>query len=205
MTTANEKHWDDVYAAKAADEVSWFEARPAVSLDLIARHGRPDGSVIDVGGGASVLVDALVADGLRDVTVLDLSANALAAARARLGERATSPSWIVADVAGWQPDRTYDIWHDRAALHFLNTRDAQAAYAAALTAALAPGGVAIIGTFAPDGPEQCSNLPVTRHDAASLGAMLGGRFELIQTARHAHHTPWGSEQRFQFSVFRATA
>ena len=124
--------------------------------------------------------------------------------RSRLENWEAQLSWIVGDITRWRSTRTYDIWHDRAVLHFLNDETDQRAYASALDAALAPGGVAIIGTFALDGPERCSGLPVTRHDAATIGRILGPRFVLIETIRHDHVTPWQALQRFQFSVFGET-
>jgi SAM-dependent methyltransferase len=198
-----QSHWQNVYAQKGEREVSWFQESPAPSLELLAQVGAdPASGIIDIGGGASRLVDNLVDRGFSDVSVLDLSAAALDAARRRLGSRASDVTWIVADVTAWEPQRSYDIWHDRAAFHFLTDAHDRAAYVARLARALQPGGHAIIGTFALDGPERCSGLPVVRYDAASLAEMLGENFELLDTRRHAHTTPWGSEQLFQFSVFR---
>ena len=193
-------HWDSVYATKGEAEVSWFQDSPTISLDLI-RAAAPDhgAAVIDVGGGASRLVDALLQDGYRDVSVLDLSANALDAARKRIGAAAATVDWIVADATTWQPAKTYDVWHDRAAFHFLTDAGDRAAYVERLRSAVAPGGQIIIATFAPDGPEKCSGLPVQRHDSASLLAELGPEFTLIETRRETHHTPWDSTQAFQFS------
>lgn len=204
MNDANLKeHWDKVYASKGEDQVSWFQETPAVSLELIARTGvAPDAAIIDVGGGASRLVDALLARGFTDLTVLDLSAAALAASRLRLGEQAGRVVWVAADACAWTPTRAYDLWHDRAAFHFLTNPADQAAYVARLRRALRPGGYVIIGTFAPDGPEKCSGLPVMRHDAESLGRVLGADFALVAHERREHQTPGGAIQRFQFSVFR---
>jgi trans-aconitate methyltransferase len=196
-------HWETVYATKAENEVSWFQDNPSPSLEAIALTGAtPASSIIDIGGGASRLVDHLLAQGFHDVTVLDLSAAALDAAKARLGTQAAKARWIVADVTAWQPPATYDIWHDRAAFHFLTEPNDRAAYVACLKRGLKPGGHAIIATFAPDGPERCSGLPVMRYDAESLGHAIGREFRLLQTPRHEHTTPWGSRQVFQFSVFR---
>jgi trans-aconitate methyltransferase len=150
------------------------------------------------------LVDALIADGHSAVTVLDLSAQALARTRARLGDRATGVEWITADVTSWQPDATYALWHDRAAFHFLTEPADRAAYAARVRLALRPGGQLIVATFAPDGPERCSGLPIVRHDAASLAAILGDGFALVETVIDDHATPQGRIQRFQFSRFRRT-
>lgn len=196
-------HWDHVYATKGEAEVSWFQDSPAISLELIrAANPDPGASVIDIGGGASRLVDALLQHGYRDLAVLDLSAHALDAAKRRIGHAASMVDWIVADATTWQPAKTYDIWHDRAAFHFLTEARDRAAYVARLRSAVASGGHVIIATFAPDGPEKCSGLPVQRHDSASLAAELGPEFELIETRSETHHTPWNSTQAFQFSRFR---
>ncbi len=204
MTDASRHdHWENVYVSKGENQVSWFQETPAISLELIELVGAMPGSgIIDIGGGASRLVDCLVLRGYEDVTVLDLSEAALAAARSRVGESAGRVTWVAADVTIWEPSRTYDIWHDRAAFHFLTEREDQAAYIARLRRAVRPGGHAIIGTFAPDGPERCSGLLVSRYDAAGLAATLGRGFELIDARRHEHVTPWGATQKFQFSTFR---
>jgi SAM-dependent methyltransferase len=195
-------HWENVYATKGEREVSWFQENPAPSLELIALAGLSEGaSIIDIGGGASRLVDALVDRNVRQVTVLDLSAAALDAAKQRLGNRGAGVKWVVADVTAWEPSQTYDLWHDRAAFHFLTDQAAQWAYVDRLKKVVKPGGHVIIGTFALDGPERCSGLPIVRYDAASLSAMLGTDFKLIDARRHDHATPWGAVQRFQFSTF----
>ena len=196
-------HWQSVYTKKSESEVSWFQENPAPSLAMIEQTGAAPGSaIIDIGGGASRLVDHLVKRDFRNVTVLDLSRAALEVAKARLGDGAAQVQWLVADVTIWEPQDTYDIWHDRAAFHFLNREADRAAYVARLVRAVKVGGHAIIATFALDGPERCSGLPVVRYDAASLGKTLGDRFELVATRPDAHATPWGSEQSFQFSLFR---
>jgi hypothetical protein len=196
-------HWGGVYAAKGASEVSWFEHTPGVSLALIEQAGtRREHPVIDVGGGASHLVDALLERGFSDISVLDISGEALAKSRARLGEGAGRVRWIEADIVAWQPGQQYRLWHDRAVFHFLTDARDRRAYVQALLAALPVGGQAIIATFAPDGPERCSGLPVVRYDAAALGRALGDSLELQETRPHLHRTPWGSTQSFQFSRFR---
>ena len=198
-------HWENVYTTKNEKEVSWFEESPTISLDLIrATRVNLDAPIIDIGGGASRLVDALVDNGFEAVTLLDLSKTALAIAKARLGIRGAKVRWIVEDVTTWEPSETYQVWHDRAAVHFLTEPKDRAAYAERVARAVRPGGHVIIGTFAPDGPERCSGLPVVRHDAASLGEILGSAFELMESRRHAHQTPMGATQRFQFSRFRRT-
>ena len=196
-------HWENVYTTKGEREVSWFQESPAISLDLIrATELTNHASVIDIGGGASRLVDALLDEGFRAITVLDLSAKALATAKARLGARATTVQWLAADVTDWVPSQTFDIWHDRAAFHFLTDPKDRAAYAERVSTAVRPGGHVIIGTFAPDGPERCSGLPIIRCDAASLDQMLGAAFDLIESRNHTHRTPVGAIQHFQFSRFR---
>jgi SAM-dependent methyltransferase len=205
--TSRQAHWENVYTTKGEDEVSWFQQSAAPSLDLIVQAGAtPESAIIDIGGGASRLVDSLVEQGFEDVTVLDLSAAALSVARSRLeshlGAGVEKVRWIVADVTTWKPARAYDIWHDRAAFHFLTDASDREAYIACLGSGLRIGGHAIIATFAPDGPEKCSGLPVARYDSASLGQTLGTAFQLVDTQRHDHSTPWGARQAFQFSIFR---
>jgi trans-aconitate methyltransferase len=193
-------HWDAVYAARAEDQVSWYQARPVASLGLIARAGKgPGASLVDVGGGASRLVDHLLDAGHREITVLDLSPVALDRARARLGQRASLVTWLAADVTTWEPARTFDLWHDRAVFHFLVEAEARRRYLATLTAALAPGAQAILGTFAADGPERCSGLPVARYEPETLAAALGPGFRLVEGLHEDHLTPSGAVQRFQFS------
>lgn len=204
--TNRQTHWNDVYGAKAEAEVSWFQETPEPSLELLRLVGaEPSYSIVDIGGGASRLVDYLLDEGFRKIAVMDLSEAALAKARARLGARGSKVAWIVVDVTKWEPSEPYDVWHDRAALHFLTEEADQAAYVARLRKALRIGGHAIIGTFAPDGPEKCSGLPVVRRDSDSLSALLGSDFLLTDTRRHEHKTPWGAVQKFQFCTFRRRA
>lgn len=207
MTDASHKsHWDTVYTTKSETEVSWFQENPAPSLELIDLAGpTPESAIVDIGGGASRLVDSLLARGFRHVTVLDISGASLEAAKARLGTRAGEVQWVVADVTRWSPAQAFDIWHDRAAFHFLIDAADRSAYVACVKQAVRPGGHVIIGTFALDGPEKCSGLPVNRYDAAGLARELGEGFELLDSRRHDHSTPWDSTQRFQFSIFRRTA
>ena len=204
MTDANRKsHWETVYATKAENEVSWYQQDPAPSLELIGlARPMPDTTIVDIGGGASRLIDSLVARGFMRVTVLDISQAALDAAKARLGEAASEVEWVAADVTRWSPAHSFDIWHDRAAFHFLTDPADRSAYMARLTQALAPRGHVVIGTFAIDGPEKCSGLPVNRYDAASLAGEFGEGFELVDSRRQDHATPWNAIQRFQFCVFR---
>jgi SAM-dependent methyltransferase len=206
MRESRRAYWEGIYTNKSEREVSWFQENPAASLELIVPLGVTAASaIIDVGGGSSRLVDNLVQRGFEDVTVLDFSEAALEAAKARLGRDAAHVHWVVADVTTWEPLKTYEIWHDRAAFHFLTEERDRSAYVARLARALKAGGYAIIATFAIDGPERCSGLPAVRYDPASLGKTLGRGFELVDTRRHTHATPWGTEQLFQFSVFRRSA
>lgn len=202
------EHWDGVYGARPDDELTWFEATPAVSLALVREHLQPGAPFIDIGAGASRLVDALLDEGFGPLTVLDLSAAAMAVSRQRLGPRADEVAWTQADVTAWRPGRDYAVWHDRAVFHFLTGAEERAGYARTLDAALRPGGIAIIATFADDGPEMCSGLPVVRYAPEALtrelDRLLPGRFERLDARRHMHITPKGNRQSFQYSVFRRT-
>lgn len=203
MTLKRQDHWSRVYEEKAPSSVSWYQAEPEPSLRALDRFGaRPSSSFIDIGGGASNLVDALLGRGWRDVTVLDIAAPALEAARARLGSEAGKVHWEVADITEWQPSRRYDVWHDRAVFHFLTAPEQREAYRRALLAGVSPGGLVIMATFALDGPERCSGLPVRRYDPAGLAAELGAAFRLIEGWREEHVTPWGSRQSFNWCAFR---
>ena len=204
MTTLKKQaHWQNVYETKGEQTVSWFQERPDISLDLIHAIGvGKNASIIDVGGGASRLVDALMTEGFNSVSVLDLSEKALVTSKARLGDNGAQVQWIVADITQWEPSQTYKVWHDRAALHFLTDTKDRAAYVERLLKAVDIGGHVIIGTFALDGPERCSGLPVVRYDAAALSELLGPSFALIETRRDQHQTPSGVIQRFQFSHFQ---
>tara|TARA_R110002126_G_scaffold217419_2_gene363278 strand:+ start:6081 stop:6701 length:621 start_codon:yes stop_codon:yes gene_type:complete len=203
MTDKPQAHWNDVYATKKEAEVSWYQETPDPSLELLTLvKVQLNAAIIDIGGGASRLIDVLLAKGFKDVTVLDLSADALNVARKRIGQAGSKAKWIVADVTEWEPAVVYDVWHDRAAFHFLNSEQQQLAYIERLRDGLRIGGYAIIGTFALDGPEKCSGLPVTRHSAESLSSLLGTGFTLLDARRHEHTTPWGTMQNFQFSTFK---
>jgi trans-aconitate methyltransferase len=193
-------HWQTVYQNKSEDDVSWFQARPARSLELIRRTGlvAEGARLIDVGGGASRLVDALVAQGDLRVTVLDIAEAALAQARKRLGQQAERVEWIAADILRWTPPQRYDLWHDRALFHFLTDPADRQDYTRTLAAGLSPGGQAVIATFAPDGPERCSGLPVCRYDPDGLAAALGTGFRLLDSLTEDHVTPAGKLQKFQY-------
>ena len=197
-------HWEAVYTQKAPETVSWYQPRASVSLRLIELAGvGPGDRIIDVGGGASVLVENLLEAGHRELTVLDLSGAALARTRSRLGGRAAAVTWLEADVTATNlPAAGYDLWHDRAVFHFLVEPGDREAYLRTLRQALRPGGHVIIATFAEDGPERCSGLPVRRYGPQQLQAELGEDFELLASQREEHVTPGGAVQRFQYSLFR---
>jgi SAM-dependent methyltransferase len=197
-------HWDAVWSTQPEDAVSWFEADVTARVALIARHVPDRGAaLLDVGSGVTRLIPALVAAGYRDVTALDVSAEAVARARASSG--AEGVRWIVADVAGWTPPRVWDLWHDRAVLHFLTGATHRARYRRALIAGTAPGSVAILSAFAPDGPERCSGLPVRRYGERAFAAFVGADFAVVEAFRSVHVTPGGAEQQFQTVVARRTA
>ena len=196
-------HWESIYSTRGERELSWFEAVPAVSLELIEAAGLSAGTcVVDVGGGESRLVDELLARGLECLAVLDVSHEALVHARARLGEAAHTVTWIEADVTGAWSLKPMDIWHDRALFHFLVAADDRRRYVSHLRETLKLHGSAIIATFGPDGPERCSGLPVVRYSPSGLAAELGDGFTLIESRPHEHTTPGGTMQSFQYSRFR---
>ena len=200
--SAREAHWNEVYATKAADMVSWFQRRAEVSMRLIRAAGAGENSaILDVGGGASVLVDQLLDLGFADVTVLDISERALAVSRERLGARASKVRWVVADVLSWTPTRAYDVWHDRAVFHFLTDEGDRSAYRAVLSQGLRKGGTLIVGAFAENGPERCSGLPVRRWSAGALADELGPEFQLRESLLEDHRTPWGAVQPFTWTRF----
>lgn len=199
-----QQHWESVYRAKAPDAVSWYAPHLTTSLAYVQRTGLPTSSaVVDVGGGESTLVDDLLDAGYERVSVLDLSARALAVARQRLGARAQGVAWAVADVLTHDfAPHSVDIWHDRAVFHFLTEAAQRARYVAQVLHALRPGGFAIVGTFGPDGPGLCSGLPVARYDAPALHDEFGSRFRLLDDRVDVHTTPWGSPQQFVYCFCR---
>jgi SAM-dependent methyltransferase len=198
---AGRAHWDDRYTTIGAQSVSWFQDRPAASLDLLSAVGVvPSTSVIDVGGGASNLVDHLLRAGHTDLGVLDLSAVALAVARERVGDEAPV-TWLVEDLLEWNPERRWDVWHDRAVLHFLLTDDDRRGYVEVLRRTVAPGGAVVIGTFAEYGPTECSALPVRRHSLQDLRDLLGP-IDVIAELHEVHQTPSGAEQPFNWLAAR---
>lgn len=197
---ASKEHWEHIYATKPSTAVSWYAPHLERSLAMI-ESASPDREtrVVDVGGGASTLVDDLLGKGYRHIAVMDLSGEALAVARRRLGPRADEVTWIEADVtsADLAPG-SIDLWHDRAVFHFLTEPTARARYVEQVQRAVRPGGHVIVATFGPAGPERCSGLDIVRYDADGLHAEFGATFAKVQSAREVHATPWGSEQEFLY-------
>lgn len=203
MSEATKTHWDGVYGRRALNEVSWYEAEPTKSLELIRASGvGRDASIIDVGGGASLLVDRLLSDGYRDLTVLDISSEVLHKVRDRLGRSAESVALMQADVTEFRPTRRYTLWHDRAVFHFLVDPGDRARYVTVLKQAVQVGGHVIIATFGPEGPERCSGLPVQRYSAESLAKALGTDFMLVESFLDVHRTPSAASQQFLFCRLR---
>jgi len=201
MSVSLKEHWEKVYESKGPDQVSWTQQVPAASLELIRKAGLPASArIIDIGAGDSRLVDYLLEDGFSDITVLDISGNALKKARQRLGSRAEGVRWVESDVLGFRPEGAYDLWHDRAAFHFLSSEDEIVRYAQIVGAA-APAYL-VIGTFSDKGPEKCSGLRVHRYDEASLFRVFEKTFEKIRCFTIDHVTPANARQNFLFCLFR---
>jgi ubiquinone/menaquinone biosynthesis C-methylase UbiE len=199
-STNRKDHWQRVYAEKSPLEVSWYRPHLDVSLELIEASGiEKSGRLIDIGGGSSTLVDDLLAAGYDEITVLDVSPRALHVARRRLGERATAVRWLEGDVTSVElGENRFDLWHDRAALHFLTRERERDLYIAQLNRAVAAGGHVVLATFAPEAPPQCSGLDVRRYDADELKNLLGEDWRLRRQRRQVHRTPAGSEQPFTY-------
>jgi ubiquinone/menaquinone biosynthesis C-methylase UbiE len=202
----SKEHWERVYETKATDAVSWFQPRAERSLRLIRETGVPrDAAIIDVGGGTSTLVDELLRQGYSKLTVLDLSAAALAKSKERIGEQVGRVTWIEADITqATLPEVTYDVWHDRAAFHFLTDPHQRQAYVRAALRSIKPGGHVIVATFAEDGPMKCSGLPVQRYCAETLHEEFGEAFTLIRHVNEAHQTPFDTVQEFMYCYFQRT-
>lgn len=202
---ANAEHWNKVYETRGADQVSWFQPEPTVSVELIGdtRLDRTQ-PVIDVGGGASLLVDRLLERGHTDLTVLDVSGNALRLAQRRLAGRANQVSWETSDLLRWRPRRRFALWHDRAVFHFLTDPSDRDRYRELASASVLAGGYLVLATFAADGPEHCSGLPVARYSPEELVATLGAAFNLLTIRREHHRTPAGVDQPFTWLLMRRT-
>lgn len=201
MTVADQ-HWNGVFQTKADNEVSWYQANPAISLRLLKKWASPTGATIDIGAGTSILVDVLLDDGWEDVTVLDVSASAVTKVQDRLGQRADVVKFVIADVRSWQPERTYEAWHDRAVFHFLTEEADRDHYVAIATESVEPEGVLVLATFAANGPTECSGLPTSRYDPDQLGQVFGPAFVLEHAESEEHATPFGTNQPFSWVVLR---
>ncbi len=196
-------HWENIYLEKDDNSVSWYQQRPTPSLELILEFNRDRAAaIIDVGAGSSRLADALALGRFSDITLLDISNAALANIRKRLCDYSDNIDYIISDITDWNPPRRWQIWHDRAVFHFLINQSEQDAYVNVLVEATSPGSIVVLGTFAPDGPEKCSGLPVQRYSAGDLKKRLGEGFDLLKTISHTHFTPAQAEQRFTFAVFQ---
>ena len=195
-------HWEQVYQTKAADAVSWYRPHLERSLALIRRAASDlSAAIIDIGGGASTLVDDLLAEGFHDVTVLDISAAAIKTARQRLGEQANQVTWLTADITETNlPRHRYDVWHDRAVFHFLTEPQQRATYVQQVARSVKPGGYVIVATFGPEGPLKCSGLDVMRYDADALHDEFGAGFQLVESATELHATPFGTTQQFVYCL-----
>jgi SAM-dependent methyltransferase len=203
IATDRKHHWETIYSTKPETGVSWYQDEPRLSLELI-RAVAPvkRGRILDVGGGASVLVDRLLDLPFEKIAVLDISETALGKAKARLGERAERVRWVVADVTEAPELGSFDVWHDRAVFHFLTDPADRKCYVELARETVPEGGHLIIASFADDGPKRCSDLDVCRYNAETMAAELGGGFSLVREARETHTTPWGSRQAFFYGVFR---
>ncbi|MBB6372141.1 class I SAM-dependent methyltransferase [Chryseobacterium shigense] len=203
MNDTNRKHWENVYETKNPDEVSWTQEKPETSLDFIRSFGLgKESKIIDIGGGDSNLVDFLLEEGYENITVLDISAKALEKAKERLGKKADQVKWIVSDMTAFEPSETYDIWHDRAAFHFLTAPEQVSKYIS--TAGKWVTGFMILGTFSKDGPKKCSGLDILQYDEVTLSETFRSDFTKIKCFTQDHITPFGTVQNFVFCGFKKT-
>jgi SAM-dependent methyltransferase len=192
-------HWQRIYQEKSAVDVSWYQKEPRLSLELIHRSGiRKDEAIIDVGGGASVLVDYLCNEGYTNISVLDISQNALASARNRLADSGKHIEWFEADITEFSPPHKFSLWHDRAVFHFLTDKTDRRKYVSVLKQALRPGGHLIIAAFAIGGPEKCSGLEIVQYNSTKLTSELGEGFDLMEEKKEIHVTPEEKEQKFMY-------
>ena len=197
------KHWGDVYQDKSSSELSWYQKEPKLSLELIrSTNAASNDEIIDVGAGTSVLVDYLKKEHYTNLTVLDISENAIAIAKKRLGKSAKSINWIVSDITKFDVFQKFSLWHDRALFHFLTDPSDREIYVKALINAVRPEGHLIIATFAIGGPKKCSGLEIVQYDSEKMIAELGDNFKLVEERKEVHITPANKEQKFNFFLFR---
>ncbi len=198
-----QQHWEKVYQEKEPTQVSWYQKTVSVSLRLIEALGlNQEVRIIDVGGGASVLADELLEKGFKNLTVLDISAKALQYSQKRLGDKAKGIVWIAEDITAFKPPQRYDLWHDRAVFHFLTHSADRKKYIETMEKAVKPQGHVILGTFALEGPPKCSGLDVERYNSEKLSKEIGNHFTLVKSVEETHVTPWQSEQKFIYGVFK---
>lgn len=203
MNNSYKKHWETVFSTKAEDEVSWFQPYPKTSMKFVELFNLPlDANIIDIGGGDSHFVDALLDKGYKNVYVLDISANAIERAKQRLGERASRVNWIVSDVTEFEPPVQFDFYHDRAAFHFLTTEDTIFKYVSIAEDAIKKDGYLILGTFSENGPKKCSGLEIKQYSEASMSARFEVAFDRIKCITEDHITPFNTVQNFLFCCFR---
>ena len=196
-------HWEKVYTKKSPSEVSWYQTHPGISLELIASRGIDHSAkIIDVGAGASVLVDKLLEAGYTDISVLDISSKAIDHAKERMESRAEQTVWIITDITEFEPSRQYDLWHDRAVFHFLTEKIDRQKYVEVLKKALKPQGHLILSAFSLEGPPKCSGLNVERYDVEKMKQELGDEFEFIKSVNESHVTPWQAKQEFIYGYFK---
>jgi len=197
------EHWEHIYSGKKSTEVSWYQQHPQHSLELIKAAGvDASARIIDIGGGASTLVDFMLDAGYQNLTVLDIAHGAIEQAKSRLGARADTVTWFEQDVTTFSPDEPYDVWHDRAVFHFLTDKLDRSSYVRTMSRALKPGAHAIIATFDLNGPEKCSGLDVVRYSPETMSAVLGDNFQLVETSTEAHVTPRAAVQNFVYCRFK---
>lgn len=197
------EHWENIYTTKKLEEVSWYQPIPTTSLEIINSFHLPKtAKIIDVGGGDSFLVDNLLENGFTDITVLDVSQNALLRAKERLGEKANAVKWILTDAAAFNPPEKYDLWHDRAAFHFLIRKDEIASYVNAAQNGVAENGKMIIATFSEEGPEKCSGIEIKQYGENTLPQMFEAHFDNLNCKTVNHPTPSGKVQNFLFCSFQ---
>jgi len=197
------QHWDEVYSTKAADEVSWFQPYPKTAMEFVALFNLPlDANIIDIGGGDSLFVDALLDKGYRNIYVLDISTKAIEKAKQRLGNKANNVHWIVSDVTAFEPPVQFDFWHDRAAFHFLTTEENIYKYISIAEDAIKKNGCLILGTFSENGPQKCSGLAIKQYSEASMSARFEVAFDRIKCIEEEHTTPNNTTQNFLFCSFK---
>ncbi len=203
MTQSTKAHWNNIYQKKHPNEVSWFQEKPTISLALIERLGlEKSAAIIDVGGGDSLLVDCLLANGYTNLTVLDISENAIAKAKERLGDQAPKVHWIVSDVLDFKPENQFDVWHDRATFHFITSKNDIAKYIRGTHNFINPEGTVIIGTFSNTGPEKCSGIPIVQYSEDQMTSLFDPLFKKQSTLHHEHITPFETSQDFIFCTFK---